>query len=155
MGVFFRILTFCCLQLSYNLKEFYSWQFLTLEFHVCIFQLKELFFSSFFSLGHNSFIRLMQEDVAVPWFLKEIILAIVTVCNIENGQPVLLLLIICIHVFIKLKNKNKENNTEKRPQHSECAKLKYYYMKEITRYIFKFCTEHLHMCVYIYWIIYC
>lgn len=55
----------------------------------------------------------MQEDVAVPWFLKEIILAIVTVCNIENGQPGLLLLIICIHVFIKLKNKNKENTQKK------------------------------------------
>lgn len=55
----------------------------------------------------------MQEDVAVPSFLKEIILAIVTVCNIENGQPVLLLLIICIHVFIKLKNKNKENTQKK------------------------------------------
>lgn len=55
----------------------------------------------------------MQEDIAVPWFLKEIILAIDTVCNIENGQPDLLLLIICIHVFIKLKNKNKENNTKK------------------------------------------
>lgn len=54
----------------------------------------------------------MQEDVAVPWFLKEIILAIVTVCNIENGQPDLLL-IICIHVFIKLKNKNKENTQKK------------------------------------------
>lgn len=52
----------------------------------------------------------MQEDVAVP--LKEIILAIVTVCNIENGQPDLLL-IICIHVFIKLKNKNKENTQKK------------------------------------------
>lgn len=55
----------------------------------------------------------MQEDVAVPWFLQEIILAIVTVCNIENGPPDLLLLIICIHVFIKLKNKNKEKTQKK------------------------------------------